>query len=51
MPAGTLLDKLPLAAAVITPGRRILFLNRAMEALTGFSRDEALGLQIGRAHV
>jgi transcriptional regulator with PAS, ATPase and Fis domain len=45
MPAGTLLDKLPLAAAVITPGRRILFLNRAMEALTGFSRDEALGLR------
>jgi Response regulator containing CheY-like receiver, AAA-type ATPase, and DNA-binding domains len=43
--ADTLLDKLPFATAVITPGRRVLFLNRAMEALTGFSRDEALGLR------
>ncbi|MBW1997470.1 MAG: sigma 54-interacting transcriptional regulator [Deltaproteobacteria bacterium] len=38
-----LLDELPFGIVVLDLERRIVFLNRAMEALTGFSRDEAAG--------
>ena len=45
-----LLDDLPVGVVVLDKDRRVLFLNKALEALTGFHRDEARG-EIGRAHV
>ncbi|MBW2065412.1 MAG: sigma 54-interacting transcriptional regulator [Deltaproteobacteria bacterium] len=38
-----LLDELPFGIVVLDLKQRIVFLNRAMEALTGFSCDEATG--------
>jgi PAS domain-containing protein len=39
----TLLDPLPVGVAVISPQLRILFMNTAMEGLTGFNRSAILG--------
>jgi transcriptional regulator with PAS, ATPase and Fis domain len=39
----TLLDPLPVGVAVISPGLRILFMNTAMEGLTGFDRSVIQG--------
>lgn len=38
------LDELSLGVVVLDRERRILLINRAMEALSGFSRDEARGI-------
>jgi two-component system, NtrC family, response regulator AtoC len=40
-----LLDEIPLAAMVLDQGRRIVAMNRALEALTGFERGEVLGIR------
>ncbi len=39
----TLLDPLPVGVAVISPDLKILFMNAAMEALTGFNQNDVLG--------
>ncbi len=39
-----LLDSLPVGVAVLDGQGRVLFLNRALEALTGFAREDARGL-------
>ncbi|MCU0589446.1 MAG: sigma 54-interacting transcriptional regulator [Syntrophobacteraceae bacterium] len=39
-----LLDEIPLGVAVIDKGRRIQLLNRGLEALTGYTRQEAQGI-------
>ncbi len=39
-----LLDHLPVGLAVLDTNRRIMLVNRALEALTGFTRDEIWGL-------
>lgn len=39
-----LLDDIPLGAMILDRDRRILSLNRAMEALTGFGRSDASGV-------
>ena len=44
VPLGMFLDEIPLPVAVMNLDRRILAMNRAMEALTGFSREEAGGI-------
>jgi two-component system, NtrC family, response regulator AtoC len=38
------LDEVPLGAMLLDRDRRILFMNRAMEALTGFERRDACGI-------
>ncbi len=40
----SLLDGLPMGVALLDGGGRILMLNKALEALTGYSRDEVRGL-------
>jgi transcriptional regulator with PAS, ATPase and Fis domain len=42
--AGPLLDTIPLPLAVISPERKVLFINEAAQVLTGFSLEEARGL-------
>jgi len=44
-----LLDEIPVAIAVLDPDRRIVFINRALEALTGFVHPEPKGIPC--AHV
>lgn len=39
-----LLDEIPLGISIIDRERKVLFTNRAFEALTGFSRDESRGI-------
>ncbi|HBE94182.1 MAG TPA: transcriptional regulator, partial [Desulfovibrio sp.] len=39
-----LLDGLPVGVAVLDGQGRVQFLNRALEALTGFAREDAQGL-------
>lgn len=39
-----LLDGLPVGVALLDDGGRILLLNKALEALTGYTRDEVRGL-------
>jgi PAS domain S-box-containing protein len=39
----TLLDPLPVGVAVISPGLQVLFMNTAMEGLTGFKRSSVQG--------
>jgi len=39
-----LIDEIPLGIVVLDTNRRILLLNRAIEALTGFSQGEASGI-------
>ena len=39
----TLLDPLPIGVALISPDLKIMFLNAAMEALTGFNKNDMLG--------
>jgi len=39
------LDEVPLGAMLLDRDRRILFMNRAMEALTGFERRDACGIR------
>ena len=39
-----LLDELPIGILLLDENRNILLMNPIMEALTGFSRDEVLGL-------
>lgn len=43
-----LLDELPEALVIVSLSGEIAFANRALEALTGFSRDELVGQDIGR---
>lgn len=45
VPLQGLLDDIPLGAMILDRERRILSLNRAMEALTGFGRGEACGIR------
>mgnify|MGYP000384624559 CR=1 FL=1 len=40
-----LLDEIPMGAMILDRDRRILFLNRAMEALTGFEGQDACGIR------
>lgn len=40
----SVLDEVPLGICLISRERKILFMNRALEALTGFSRNECRGL-------
>jgi two-component system, NtrC family, response regulator AtoC len=44
-----IIDEIPLGIAVMDTERRVVLLNRAMEALTGFDRDEARA--IGCRHI
>ena len=39
-----LLDEIPMGLAVLGPDRRMLFMNRALEALCGISREKAKGI-------
>ncbi|MBU0698091.1 MAG: sigma 54-interacting transcriptional regulator, partial [Proteobacteria bacterium] len=39
-----LIDEIPLGVVVLDADRRIVLFNRALEALTGFSRNEAAGV-------
>ncbi len=39
-----LLDAIPFGVAAISPDRRVVMFNQAMETLTGFSRERATGL-------
>ncbi len=39
-----LIDEIPLSIVVLDTNRRIVMLNRALEALTGFSKEEASGI-------
>jgi two-component system, NtrC family, response regulator AtoC len=38
------LDEIPVGVVVFGPDRRVMLVNRPLEALTGFSADEALGV-------
>lgn len=38
-----LLDEIPMAVALLTPERRVVAINRAAEALTGYTREEIRG--------
>lgn len=38
------LDEVPLGISILSKDRKVLFINRALEALTGFSRGECRGL-------
>ncbi len=40
----SVLDEIPLAVCLISRERKIIFINRALEALSGFSRHACLGL-------
>jgi two-component system, NtrC family, response regulator AtoC len=40
----SVLDEIPLGICLISRERKIIFINRALEALTGFSRHECSGL-------
>jgi len=40
----TLIDEIPLGIVILDTDRKILLLNRAFEALTGFSQKEAAGI-------
>ena len=44
-----LIDEVPMGILILDPHRRIITMNRALEALTGFYRDEAAG--IGCHHI
>ncbi len=44
VPLQGLLDDIPLGAMILDRDRRIVSLNRAMEALTGFGRSDASGI-------
>ena len=39
-----LMDELPIGIVVMDVERRILFYNRSFEALSGFSREDVLGV-------
>ena len=39
-----ILDKIPLGIVLLNLHRRIVFLNQGIQALTGFSNKEALGI-------
>jgi len=39
-----LIDEIPLGVVVLDTDRRIVLMNRTLEALTGFSQDEAAGI-------
>ncbi|MCK8601586.1 sigma-54 interaction domain-containing protein [Desulfoferrobacter suflitae] len=39
-----LLDEIPVAIALLDPNRRIVFVNRALEALTGFAYPDPAGI-------
>lgn len=39
-----LIDEIPMALALLTPDRRVAAINRAAEALTGYTRDEIRGV-------
>lgn len=40
----SVLDEIPLGISIVSKDRKILFINRAFEALTGFSRNDCEGL-------
>lgn len=40
-----LLDEIPVGVALLDPDRSIVFMNRALEATLGFSRDEVRGVK------
>ena len=40
---GQILNEIPVGALILCPHRKIVMINRALEALTGFSRDEVKG--------
>ena len=44
-----LMDEIPVAIALLSPDRQVVFINRALEALTGFVHREAAGIPC--AHV
>jgi len=44
-----IIDEIPMGILILDPRRRIITLNRALEALTGFYREEAAG--IGCHHI
>lgn len=44
LPTSRLLDEIPLGIAVLSNSQDIVFVNRALESLTGFSSSEANGL-------
>lgn len=44
-----IIDEIPMGILILDPQRRIITLNRALEALTGFYREEAAG--IGCHHI
>ena len=45
----SIIDEIPMGILLLDPQRRIITLNRALEALTGFYREEAAG--IGCHHI
>ena len=49
VPVQHLLDEIPLSAMLLDERRRIILVNRAMEALTGFTRSESPGVMC--AHI
>jgi two-component system, NtrC family, response regulator AtoC len=44
IPLESLMDGIPMGMALISKNRKVVFVNRAFEALTGFSKSEAQGL-------
>ncbi len=44
MPLAQVLDEIPVAVSVLSPKRKILSMNRACEALTGITREQAHNL-------
>jgi len=40
----SLIDRIPLGIVVLNKNRRVVFINRTLEALTGFSNEDALGI-------
>jgi len=45
----SLIDEIPMGVVLFNVDRRIVWMNRAFESLTGFSREEAAG--IPRHHI
>ncbi|MBT7695831.1 MAG: sigma 54-interacting transcriptional regulator [Desulfobacterales bacterium] len=38
-----ILDEIPMGALILCPDRKVVMINRALEALTGFSNDDVVG--------
>jgi len=44
VPFDTILDEIPLAVVILDKERRIVHINKAVSALTGYAPDEACGI-------